>query len=253
MWIVQDYSTSNDKGEFNSVYQRTIRKDVEAHQEYKRGVAEIMNKSINPDKELLDELKKLTKSKENWDVKIGDVAAKLYESHSSNITAKVLWLLGEMGLRHPLQVQAHVGKIADYLEDNNPKLRERAVNALGRMGRGDKNLVISYLDNLMKMRNDKADNVRLSFIWACENIATNAPELFCENLELFYELMQDKAEKVRIEVPEMFRVIGKRKPKAVEPYLGRLQWFAENDSHPVVRIHCMGAIRITKKALGECG
>lgn len=194
----------------------------------------------------------LTKSKEKWEVAIDDVAKGLSEKYSSAITAKVLWLLGEMGLKYPLRVQEYIGKIANYLENNNPKLRERAVNAIGRIGRADKNLVLPYLDKLMKMVEDEADNVRLSFIWACENIAMNAPELFCENLKLFYKLMQDKAERVRIEAPEMFRVMGKRKPKVVEPYLNKLQWFADNDQHPVVRIHSAGAIRITEKALQDC-
>lgn len=194
----------------------------------------------------------LTKSKEKWEVAIDDVAKGLSEKYSSAITAKVLWLLGEMGLKYPLRVQEYIGKIANYLENNNPKLRERAVNAIGRIGRADKNLVLPYLDKLMKMVEDEADNVRLSFIWACENIAMNAPELFCENLKLFYKLMQDKAERVRIEAPEMFRVMGKRKPKVVEPYLNKLQWFADNEQHPVVRIHSAGAIRITEKALQDC-
>lgn len=211
-----------------------------------------MDKPINTEKELWDKLKLLTKRKDKWEFAIGDVAPKLYEKHSSAVTAKVLWLLGEMGLKYPLRVQEHIGKIANYLENNDPKLRERAVNALGRIGRADKNLVLPYLDKLIKMREDEADNVRLSFVWACENIATNTPELFCERLELFYELMQDKSERVRIESPEMFRVMGKRKPKVVEPYLDKLKWFADNDQHPVVRIHSAGAIRITEKALGKC-
>ena len=210
-----------------------------------------MDKPTNAEKEFLDKLKLLTKSKEKWEVAIDDVAKGLSEKYSSAVTAKVLWLLGEMGLKYPLRVQEYIGKIANYLENNNPKLRERAVNAIGRIGRADKNLVLPYLDKLMKMVEDEADNVRLSFIWACENIAMNAPE-FCENLKLFYELMQDKAERVRIEAPEMFRVMGKRKPKVVEPYLNKLQWFADNDQHPVVRIHSAGAIRITEKALQDC-
>ncbi|MBR8770680.1 sister chromatid cohesion protein PDS5 [Porphyromonas levii] len=211
-----------------------------------------MDKPTNAEKEFLDKLKLLTKSKEKWEVAIDDIAKGLSEKYSSAVTAKVLWLLGEMGLKYPLRVQEYIGKIANYLENNNPKLRERAVNAIGRIGRADKNLVLNYLDKLMKMAEDEADNVRLSFIWACENIAMNAPELFCENLKLFYELMQDKAERVRIEAPEMFRVMGKRKPKVVEPYLNKLQWFADNDQHPVVRIHSAGAIRITEKALQDC-
>ena len=211
-----------------------------------------MDKPTNAEKEFLDKLKLLTKSKEKWEVAIDDIAKGLSEKYSSAVTAKVLWLLGEMGLKYPLLVQEYIGKIANYLENNNPKLRERAVNAIGRIGRADKNLVLPYLDKLMKMVEDEADNVRLSFIWACENIAMNAPELFCENLKLFYELMQDKAERVRIEAPEMFRVMGKRKPKVVEPYLNKLQWFADNDQHSVVRIHSAGAIRITEKALQDC-
>jgi len=90
-------------------------------------------------------------------------------------------------------------------------------------------------------------------VWACENIATGVLELFCDKLDLFYELLSDKGERVRIEAPEMFRVMGKRLSHSVEPYLEKLAWFAEHDSHPVVRIHTSSAIRITKKALGERG
>ena len=211
----------------------------------------IMDKPTNTEKEFLDKLKLLTKSKDKWEFAIDDVATGLSEKYSSAVTAKVLWLLGEMGLKYPLRMQEHIGKIANYLENKDPKLRERAVNAIGRIGRADKNLVLPYLDRLMQMVEDEADNVRLSFVWACENIATSAPELFCERLKLFYELMQDKSERVRIEAPEMFRVMGKRIPKVVEPYLDKLQWFADNDQHSVVRIHSAGAIRITEKALPD--
>ena len=84
---------------------------------------------------------------------------------------------------------------------------------------------------------------------ACENIATNTPELFCEKMDLFYNMIFDCNEKVRIESPEMFRVMGKRKPQCVEPYLEKLELIALNDTHPVVRIHSEGAVRITKKEL----
>ena len=203
------------------------------------------------DKETLKELRELTKVKENWEESLDDVASKLNENYSTTIKAKALWLLGEMGLRYPKQVKTYVQEIAFYLEDEHPKIRERAVNALGRIGRGDRNLIIPYLDEIIKMRKDNVDDVRLAFIWACENIATNAPELFCGNMGLFYEMLEDTGERVRIEAPEIFRVIGKRKPEYVKPYLEKLQWFAENASHPVVRIHSAGAVRMTKKALEE--
>ena len=135
------------------------------------------------------------------------------------------------------------------MDYDDSKLRERSTNAIGRIGRGDENLIIPYMDKLMEMRYDESENVRHAFIWACENIATNAPELFYEKMDIFYEMISDSGEKVRIEAPEMFRVIGKIRPNCVKPYLEKLEYFAENDENPVVRIHSAGAIRITKKAL----
>ena len=203
------------------------------------------------DKEILAELRDITKNKEEWKTKIDEVANKLNEDYSVNVKAKALWILGEMGLNYPEQVKIYIEDIAKYLEDEHPKLRERSINALGRIGRADKNLAVPYLDKLMKARQDNSGDVRLAFVWACENIATNTPELFCDKLELFYELIDDSNEKVRIEAPEMFRVMGKRKPECVQPYLEKLQMVAEEDVHPIVRIHSNGAIRITKKALNN--
>ena len=201
------------------------------------------------DKEIFTEIRAITKDKVQWNTAIDDVAAKLGEQYSAAVKAKALWLLGEMGLQYPLQVQPYLEQIAGYLQNDNPKLRERSVNALGRIGRANKDLILPYFDTMMNMRSDTADEVRLAFVWACENIATNAPEFFCDKLDLFYALISDKGERVRIEAPEIFRVMGKRLPHSVEPYLKNLERFSEHDPHPVVRIHTSGAIRITKKAL----
>ena len=201
------------------------------------------------DKEIFTEIRAITKDKAQWNTAIDDVAAKLGDRYSTAVKAKALWLLGEMGLQYPLQVQPYIKQIAGYLQNDNPKLRERSVNALGRIGRANKDLILPYFDTMINMRSDTADEVRLAFVWACENIATNAPELFCDKLEMFYELISDRGERVRIEAPEMFRVMGKRLPHSVEPYLKKLERFVEHDVHPVVRIHTSGAIRITKKAL----
>ena len=203
------------------------------------------------EKELLRELREMQKSTQNWPDSIDDVAEKIDEKYSVNVKAKALWILGEMGLRHPQHVELHIKRIAGYLEDDHPKLRERSINALGRIGRADKNLIMPYFDKLMITRNDEMGNVRLAFVWACENIATNAPELFCKKLDIFYDMIDDSNDKVRIEAPEMFRVVGKRKPVCVKQYLEKLQWIAENDEHSVVRIHCKGAIRITENALSK--
>ena len=204
---------------------------------------------MSNEKDALKELRAITKNKECWKENIDNVASKLNENYSSSVKAKALWILGEMGLKYPEEIEGYVRDIVCYMEDENPKLRERSTNALGRIGRGDENLIIPHLDKLMAMKDDEFENVRHAFIWACENIATNAPELFLENLEIFLEMISDSSDKVRIEAPEMFRVIGKQKPDHVKPYLEKLEWIAENDENPIVRIHSEGAIRITKRAL----
>ena len=60
------------------------------------------------DKETLKELRKITKNKENWGEVIDDVANKLNEKHSGIVKAKILWLLGEMGLNYPKQVETYI-------------------------------------------------------------------------------------------------------------------------------------------------
>ena len=201
------------------------------------------------EKIILKKLREITKDKDHWSESIAYVGEKLDEEYSVEVRAKALWLLGEMGLNYPMQVNPYLEDIADYMDDNHPKLRERSLNALGRIGRADKDLILPYFDELMTMGNDESDDVRLAFIWACENIATNAPELFCESLGIFYELLFDSGERVRMEAPEMFRVMGKRKSECVMPYLEKLEWISENDEHRVVRIHSAGAVRVTKRAL----
>lgn len=196
-------------------------------------------------------MRTITKDKESWKANVDFVALKLNEDYSVAVKAKALWLLGEMGLKYPEEIEPHINDIAGYLENDESELRERSANAIGRIGRADKDLIIDYIDTLMKLKYDKTENVRHAFIWACENIAANAPELFCEKLDIFYEMITDSHEKLRIEAPEMFRVIGKRNPNCVKPYLEKLEYIAENDENQTVRIHSAGAIRITKKALEE--
>ena len=205
--------------------------------------------SETEDKVILKKLREITKDKNHWSETIDYVGEKLDEEYSVEVRAKALWLLGEMGLNYPVQVKQYVEDIADYMDDNHMKLRERSLNALGRIGRADKDMILPYFDELMTMGNDESDDVRLAFIWACENIAINAPELFCESLGIFYELLFDSGERVRMEAPEMFRVMGKRKSECVMPYLEKLEWISENDEHRVVRIHSAGAVRVTKRAL----
>ena len=99
---------------------------------------------------------------------------------------------------------------------------------------------------MFALAKDLTPSVRLSFIWASENIATNTPEAYEQRMALYAELLNDSDDRVRMEAPEMFRVMGKRLPEAVRPYLDQLQQMASNDTNPVVRIHCAGAIRASR-------
>jgi HEAT repeat protein len=192
--------------------------------------------------ELYKSLGELTKSKERWEESIPYVAS-LLASDSVKIQAKALWLLGEMGLAFPFSIKDHVAAVSLFLDSAVPLLRERAVNALGRIGRGCYESIEPYWVGLFRFAEDESSGVRQAFIWASENIATNTPAPYQDHMPVFAKLLHDSDEKVRMEAPEILRVLGKRKPDFVKPYLEQLRNIAETDPNRVVRIHCLGAIR----------
>ncbi len=192
--------------------------------------------------ELYKELGALTKDKNRWEAEIPFVSS-LLSSDSVKIRAKALWLLGEMGLAFPASIEAHVPAIAAFCGSTEALLRERAVNALGRIGRARFSSVGPYWEGLFRFASDDAANVRLSFIWASENIASNTPGPYEKYISVFAGLLQDPEDRVRMEAPEIFRVLGKRRPEFVRPYIMQLRTIAETDDNRVVRIHCLGAVR----------
>ena len=134
--------------------------------------------------ELYKDLGKLTKDKSRWKQSIPFVAS-LLNTESVRIRAKVLWLLGEMGLAYPADMQGYVPEIALFLDSAEPLLRERAVNALGRIGRSNYPAVEQYRNDLFRFADDENPKVRLSFIWASENIATNTPDIYKDHMQVF--------------------------------------------------------------------
>nr|WP_318659485.1 sister chromatid cohesion protein PDS5 [uncultured Treponema sp.] len=196
------------------------------------------------EEELYKKLGVLTKNKDEWESSISDVAD-LLKSDSKKIQAKALWLLGEMGMQYPCKIVDYVPAVADFLNSGDPLLRERVLNALGRIGRADFDLVKLYWRDLFSFAKDEAPNVRLNFIWASENIATNTPDIYADYMDIFAELLYDSDEKVRMEAPEIFRVLGKRKPEFVKPYIELLAKISETDENRVVRIHAKGAVKAT--------
>ena len=103
--------------------------------------------------ELYKELGALTKNKDVWEESIRDVYA-LLKTDSVKIQAKALWLLGEMGLKYPQAFNEYVSSIADFLGSEEPLLRERALNALGRVGRADFELIKPYWNKLFIFADD---------------------------------------------------------------------------------------------------
>ena len=194
------------------------------------------------DSELYKSLSALTKNKSVWEEQIPYVES-LLSADSVKIKSKALWMLGEMGLAFPSSIKNSVDAIASFLDSTEPILRERAINALGRIGRGCFNSVEPYWDDLFRFAHDENASVRLAFIWASENIATNTPNPYKDHMPLFAELLHDSDDRIRMEAPEIFRVLGKRKPDFVKPYIERLRNIAETDSNRGVKIHCQGAIR----------
>ncbi len=199
--------------------------------------------------ELYKNLGILTNDKNRWEDSIPYVAS-LLDHESVKIKAKALWLLGEMGFAYPRPVQDTAPAIASFLDSPEPLLRERAVTALGRIGRGDYSFIEPYWMELFRFASDEEAKVRLSFIWASENIATNTPDIYEYQMPVFEELLHDSDDKVRMEAPEIFRVLGKRRPEFVRPYIEQLRSISETDGNRVVRIHCLGAI---KAAAGDPG
>ena len=196
--------------------------------------------------ELYKELGALTKDKGRWKESIPYVSS-LLTHESVKIQAKSLWLLGEMGLAYPLSVKDTVPAIASFCDSPVPLLRERAVNALGRIGRGDYALIEPYWAGLFRFAADDKAAVRLSFIWAAENIATNTPDIYENHMSVFAALLYDADDKVRMEAPEIFRVLGKRRPAFVRPFTAQLQEIAQTDQNRVVRLHCLGAVRAAEQ------
>ena len=195
--------------------------------------------------EIYKELGVLTKNKGNWQENIPYVST-LLTHESVKIQAKALWLLGEMGLSYPQSVQNAVPAIASFLESPEQLLRERALNAIGRIGRGSYTVIEPYWTSMFRFASDEEPKVRLAFIWASENIATNTPDIYEDHMSVFAEPLHDADDKVRMEAPEIFRVLGKRRPGFVGPYLEQLRQISKSDENRVVRIHCLGAIKASE-------
>lgn len=163
------------------------------------------------------------------------------------------WAVGHLGRRRPDLVSAVVPRLAHLARHTSSQVREMALWALGVIGRAEPGIIAPYLPVMIEGARDAAGRVRLSAIWACENIATQRPEWFTDHLPLFVGMLDDPdTEHVRGEVPELFRVIGKRRPDLVECALPELRRKLD-DSDRVTRVHAAAALKAIEKARGTSG
>lgn len=174
---------------------------------------------------------------------VPDVIGYLADS-SPEVCSRACWAVGQIGFKRPQWVQAAAPQLAQLMEHPEARVREEAIWALGRIGRARPEIVKSYLGLVLRHARDENPRVRLSVIWACENIATQRPEWFAGAVAEFIGLLEDtNIEYVRREAPEIFRVVGKRRPDLVKCAIPKLTEKL-NDEDRVVRVHAQGALAV---------
>lgn len=194
-------------------------------------------------KEKLAYLRTITQQKNEWPLHYKTVSSYL-QFDNVILQAKAIWMIGEMGLLYPNLISDTVlQQLLDFLEHADTLIRERALCALGRIGRGNGACIEPYIDRILGKLKDNEGSVRMNAIWACENIATSHPEFFASDINRFLPLLDDTEERTRMEAPEIFRVLGKTHSEYILPYVTKLENISQNDMNRVVRIHAAGALK----------
>ena len=153
-----------------------------------------------------------------------DFLAQNIKSTDKELVEKIYWTIGQIGIHRPEIVKHLINYALEDLQNECPAIRENALFALGRTGRADVNLVKDRMNEIINLYKDDNARVRMSMIWACENIANSKAELFEPYIKIFEEMLDDVDEKyVKKEIPEIFRVIGKYNPELVKQSLEKLR------------------------------
>ena len=56
----------------------------------------------------------------------------------------------------------------------------------------------------------------------------NTLDVYAEHMPIFGKLLHDADERVRMEAPEIFRVLGKRRPEFVRLHIELLRWLRQD-------------------------
>jgi Mg2+ and Co2+ transporter CorA len=180
-----------------------------------------------------------------------DILTQNIKSTDEELVGKIYWAIGQIGIHGPEKVEHLINYAFDDLKNECPVIRENALFALGRTGRANINLVKDRINEIIKLYKDENAKVRVTMIWACENIANSKADLFEPYINIFEEMLDDVDEQwVKKEIPEIFRVIGKYKPELVEKSLEKLKEKL-HDNNRVMKIHIKGAIKVIEKGMGK--
>lgn len=91
---------------------------------------------MSNEKDALKELRAITKNKECWKENTDNVASKLNENYSSSVKAKALWILGEMGLKYPEEIEGYVNDIVCYMERRKSQIAGKINKCSGKNRQG---------------------------------------------------------------------------------------------------------------------
>lgn len=112
--------------------------------------------------ELYKEFGALTKDKDNWEKNsVCFVSSCLW---TCKIHERALWLSRRDGICLSYFAQDVVPAIVSFRNCPEPLMRECAVNAIGRNGRAEYSLIVSYWTELFRFASVKDAKVRLSII-----------------------------------------------------------------------------------------
>jgi len=178
-----------------------------------------------------------------------DFLTRNIKSSDKELVGKIYWAIGQIGINKPEKIEHLINYAFEDIKNECPIIRENALFAIGRTGRANINLIKNRINEIVEIYKDKNAKVRMSMIWACENIANSKADLFEPYIKIFEEMLDDEDEQyVKKEIPEIFRVIGKYNPELVEKSLEKLKGKL-NDNNKVMRIHIKGAIKVIEKGI----
>ena len=107
-----------------------------------------------------------------------------HTSTDDEIVAYAYWTIRRIGIVNPDVIAALINQACSDLQSVSEKVRENALFVIGKMERAKIDIVANRIDEILNLHTDTSQWVRMSMIWACENIANTDAELFKNHIEI---------------------------------------------------------------------